>query len=260
MADPPGGAGESISVYEVTGEPAEAGASHWAVSSPSPNEVQRGAAGASGTASGRATAEAGLGSDHPTTFCAATVNVYSTSFVSPVMVQVVELQAVWPPPADAVTRYPVIGSPRLSGASQDSTTVRSRISPTRGAFGAAGAPRTRSVTEVDTSRDGSSVASRTRTRTTICPTRSSAGSSTTRLPEMLTVPVPGVSTVAPTMRSGWSGNGLYAPSSTSTIRGCPSTPSPSDTAGTAATRRLLAIVRTSTCTSMLPARPYPSVR
>ena len=260
VADPPGGAGDSMSVYDVTGDPLLTGASHAAVRVPSPKPVQRGAPGASGTASGRAGAEGGLGSDQSTALRAATVKVYSTSFVRPAIVQVVLAHGVTTPPGVAVTRYPVIGSPRWSGASQDRTTVPSRTSPTRGAAGVAGLPRTRSAMPAETSRAASSVASRTRTRTTICPTRSSAGRSTTLPPDTDAVPAPGVSTVTPTTRSGSSGNGLYAPASTSTTRSRPCTPSPSSRLGTTATRRVLAMARTSTWTSIVDDRPYPRVR
>ena len=144
----------------------------------------------------------------PTAFSAATVNVYSTSFVRPVMVHVVLAQGVRVPPGLATTWYPVMGSPRKSGAVHDRTTVPSRTSPMRGAAGVAGLPRTRSEMPAETSRAGSPVASRTRTRTTISPTRSAAGRRTTFCPDTAAVPVPGVSTSAETTRSGWSGNGL----------------------------------------------------
>ena len=64
------------------------GATHVARTEPSPNSSV-GAAGASGTASGRAVADGPLASDQSTSFCAATVNVYSTSLVRPSIVQVV---------------------------------------------------------------------------------------------------------------------------------------------------------------------------
>ena len=126
----------------MTGEPVETGASHVARTEPSPNSSV-GAAGASGTASGRAGADAGLGSDQSTAFCAATVNVYSVSLVRLSIVHVVLAHGRTMSPGLATTRYPVIGAPRLSGASHESTTVRSRTSTTRGAVGVAGLPRTR---------------------------------------------------------------------------------------------------------------------
>ena len=149
----------------------------------------------------------------------------------------------------------MIGAPRLSGASQDSTTVRSRTSPIRGAVGVAGLPRTTTVTRPSTSRSGSPVTSRTRNRVTIWPMNPSAGRTLTVLDVAPAVPAPGVSTVAPTTVIGSGANGLNAPSSTSTVLCRPSTPSGSCGRPRRTVGRVLAMTRTSTAVSNEPVRP-----
>src|SRR5690606_27003342 len=133
-----------------------------------------GVAGANGLASGVCDAEAGLGSEVPTALVATTVKVYATLLVRPSTVHVVLTQSRVIPPGCAVTRYPVLGSPLLAGASQASTTVRSRTSAARGAEGAAGRPRTVRVIRPSTRRSGSPVTSSTLYRVTICPMKPSA--------------------------------------------------------------------------------------
>ena len=121
--------------------------------------------------------------------------------------------------------------------------MRSRTSPTRGAFGVAGLPRTTTMTRPSTSRSGSPVTSRTRNRVTIWPMNPSAGRTLTVLAVAPAVPAPGVSTVAPTTAIGSGANGLNAPSSTSTVRSAPSTPSIDDPVHHGTVRRVLAITR-----------------
>ena len=73
------------------------------------------------------------------------MNRCSTAFSSPVMVQVVELQACVLPVVVSVTVYPVIGAPLSGGAAQDRETWPSSIPSMRGTPGAPGAPLTTTV-------------------------------------------------------------------------------------------------------------------
>ena len=119
-----------------------------------------GVPGGPGRTSGRATAEGVDAGESPTSLCATTWNVYSVPLVRPVTVHEVDAHSsVADPPLAAVTVYPVIGAPLSSPAVNTSSTVPSPTSPTRGAEGASGFPRT--VTRISplTSRSGSPVAS-----------------------------------------------------------------------------------------------------
>src|SRR5690606_41685354 len=69
---------------------------HVTVSDSSPN-LSVGGSGLSGFSSGRASSEGPDGSDSPTALVAVTVNVYTTSFCSPLTVQVVEAHSVASP-------------------------------------------------------------------------------------------------------------------------------------------------------------------
>src|SRR5690606_20712743 len=86
---PDGGAGEICRLNDSTGEPGVVGVFHATLSDLSPKSSV-GGTGVSGRASGRATADAPDGSESPTRLVATTSKVYSTLFVSPSSVHVVE--------------------------------------------------------------------------------------------------------------------------------------------------------------------------
>ena len=90
VAVPLGGAGEISRLYDVTGDPGVVGVVQETSSDLSPN-FRVGGFGVSGRASGRATADVGDGLPSPTRFVAVTAKVYSTLFVSPSRVHVVDV-------------------------------------------------------------------------------------------------------------------------------------------------------------------------
>ena len=88
---PDGGAGEISSVYVSIGDPSVRGGTHDTVSLRSP-KTRVGGAGVSGRTSGRAVSDGTEASDTPTLLVAVTTKLYSTLFVSPSSVHVVEGQ------------------------------------------------------------------------------------------------------------------------------------------------------------------------
>ena len=86
---PDGGAGEISSVKLSTGEPSVRGVVQLTVRLRSP-KPSVGGAGVSGRTSGRAVSDGIEGSDSPTRLVAVTTKLYSTLFVSPSSVHVVE--------------------------------------------------------------------------------------------------------------------------------------------------------------------------
>ena len=109
-------------MYPVIAEPPLSGADHDTATDPSPGAPTT-PLGEAGTVNGTTAGEGPLANEEPAAFTATTVNVYEAPLAKPVTEQLTapDVEHVLPP-GEAVTVYPVIAEPPLSGADHDTTT------------------------------------------------------------------------------------------------------------------------------------------